>query len=400
MNTQEIEKQARSFRIYIPSNWDWLTSIPIGGKPLRDRGPSVMMLKYLLHGCYTAQFYRDDGFPLSYMKAEIMCSGDRHAFSKLKKALLEVNVITSDNVCKYREKAFHYSLGAAMKKSTWALSKHMETFTLPVFRVEQAVSEGDLTVDLDLLESALEFTAKARGWEPKSTEFWRLYLTDNWNNEVHGSKTGRIYGTWCRVPRELRGVFLIKGEPVVEVDIKSSQPTLLVNLYKDRCSNECQRFIKIIKAGKFYEVVMHITGIESRDVAKEKTMKFLCGKRKSNPEILTFFEKVFPELLTKMLDKWPHEDDEKTPPAKYKALSWWLQRQEATIIVNRICKDFPVFSMHDGVICQASIAEEVKKATEKALFDVCGIHGIVTIENKREPLETANPNPELTFKTK
>lgn len=384
MDTPEIESQTRSFRIYIPSNWKSLSNILIDGKPLEERKNSLLMLKYLLHGCYTAQFYRDDGFPLSYLKAETMCNGDRNTFSKLRKALLAENVITCDKVCKYREKAYHYSLGAAMTGETWKLSAHKETFTLPVFRMDQKITEEDLTVDLTLLDTALNYTAKERGWKADRTAFWKWQLTDNWNNEIHGSKTGRVYGSWSRVPRELRGVFLINEEPTVEVDIKNAQPTLLVNLYKDRCSVECQRFIKIIEAGKFYEAVMKITGIKSRDDAKEKTMEFLCGKVKSNPEILSFFEKVFPELLKKIHEKID---------SNHRSLSWWLQRQESEITVQRICKEFPVFSMHDGVICQASIAEEVKTATEKALFDVCGIHGKVTIENKRAPLEAITQNP-------
>jgi hypothetical protein len=43
--------------------------------------------------------------------------------------------------------------------------------------------------------------------------------------------------------------------------------------------------------------------------------------------------------------------------------------------------------LHDGVICQASKAEEVQNATEKAIHEVCGITGIVVIDNKREAIE-------------
>lgn len=317
---------------------------------------------------------------MSYVKAQAMCKEDRKSFSRLKSALLENGVITCDNVCKFGKKAFHYTLGPAMKGTVWTLSNHQEEFTLPVYGIGQGVTLKDLTIDLMLLDAALKSTAEARGWDQKRTEFWRWQLTDGWNNEVHKSKHGRVFGTWSRVPRELRGLFLIKGKPTVEVDIKNAQPTFLVNLYKDKCLPECQKFIEKIAAGEFYEYIMEKTELKEREDVKRLCMSFLCGKVKSNPELLGFFRKEFPTLLLRILEKLA---------SNYRSLAWWLQQQESAIIVQGICSKFPVFSMHDGVICEESMREEVKKATEKALFDVCGIHGKVVIEDKREQLLNA-----------
>lgn len=185
MPTQTITTATRSFRIYLPSNWESLTSIPIDGKPLRDRKNSLMMLKYLIHGCRSAQFFRDDKkFPLSYFKAQVMCHGDRNTFSKLRKTLLTEKVIECDGLSEYGKKAFYYSLGSAMDEATWRLSAHKEPFKLPVYHTETEVSKIDLTVDSTFLGAALEATAKKRNWEPDRIKFWDWYLTDGWNNDV------------------------------------------------------------------------------------------------------------------------------------------------------------------------------------------------------------------------
>lgn len=376
---KSTDTKNKSVRIYLPSNWEDLGKIQIGNKSLSESSNHQKLLKYLLHCCYTAQYYREDGAPFSYAKAAAICKGDRKPFSQLRKALIDHQIVTCDDVAILNQKSYHYKLGSMMEDITWKLSQHREGFTLPKSTVEMAHPDCELSIDYKLLDYALDHVAAARKWQDDRKDYWRWQLTENWDNDIHGSKTGRLYGTWSRVPRELRGVFLIKGEPTVEVDIKSAHPTLLVNLYDDRCSKECQDFIKVIKAGKYYEVVMKVTGIKDRDLVKKKTMEFLCGKVVSNPEILKFFEKMFPTLLEKIRNKIDQN---------HRSLAWMLQRQESEIIVRRICKDYPVFSMHDGVICQASLAEEIKKDTEAAILKVCGIQGIVTIENRRAVLES------------
>ena len=373
-----INHKSKSVRIFIPSNWEKIQNIEVENKKISSRRNDFHLLKYFMHCCYSATYLREDGAPFSYQKAAAICKGDRKPFSRIKKALLNEGVITCDDVAILRKKSFHYQLGPMMKDVKWNISLHSEQFTIPKSDVEQSHQNCQLTIDDSILDKSLDYAATVRRWTNDRKEYWRWHLTDNWDNDAHGCKTGRVYGTWSRVPRELRGMFMINGESTVEVDIKSAQPNLLINLYDDRCSKECQNFIKVIQKGKFYEIFMRKTGIEDRNKVKENIMAFLCGKVKSNSEISDSFQDTFPILFEKIRKKIE---------AHHCSLSWWLQGQESEIIVRKICKDFPVYSMHDGVICQASLAEKVQKATENAIREVCGITGIVVIENKREAIE-------------
>jgi len=375
---KEIKNKTKNVRIFIPSNWEEIQNIEVENNKIISRKTDIHLLKYFMHCCYSAKWLREDGAPFSYQKASVICKGDRKPFSRIKKSLIRERIITCDEVAILGKKSYHYQLGPMMEDVTWNLSLHREQFTIPKSDVEQSNSACELTIDHSILDTSLDYAAKVRGWKSDRKEYWRWHLTDNWDNDVHGCKTGRVYGTWSRVPRELRGIFLINGESTVEVDIKSAQPTLLINLYDDRCSKECQKFIEIIQKGLFYEIFMRKTGIENRDEVKEKIMAFLCGKVKSNSEISDAFQGMFPILFEKIRKKID---------AHHCSLSWWLQGQESEIIVRKICKEFSVYSMHDGVICQASKAEEVQNATEKAIHEVCGITGIVVIDNKREAIE-------------
>lgn len=266
MNT---DTKIKSTRIFIPSNWTKLKKLTIDGKPIGDMKNHLTLLKYLLHCCYTAQYYkeyREDGFPFSYARAATICKGDKKPFSKLRKVLMEHQVITCDEIAILGQKSYHYCLGPLMEETSWKLSHHKEDFILPLSQVEQSLKDHELTIDHTVLPKALEYAAKVRKeWTEDKEAHWHWYLTNNWDNDAYECKTGRVYGTWSRVPRELRGTFLINGEHVVEVDVKSAQPTCLVNLYPDRCARECQQFIQIIQEGRFYEEIMEHTGIVDRD---------------------------------------------------------------------------------------------------------------------------------------
>ena len=236
----------------------------------------------------------------------------------------------------------------------------------------------DLTIDTSLLDPAIEYVKGLRNWTDTESEFWKWHLTENWTNESHTATTGRLYGSWSNIPRELRGLLLIKGQPTAEVDIKSAQPTMLVKLYKNRDSKECKRFIRIIESGWFYECIMRDLEDKNRDRTKTEVMSFLCGRMKGTPSIYKFFKEHLPELLAEI---------EELRKIDYRTLARMLQRFESDVIVRNICRRFPVYSMHDGAICQVSLAQKVKEATEEAVLEYCGIKAKVTIEDKRSILE-------------
>lgn len=383
-------------RIFIPSNWEEIieTQVQVGKKihKVRDCNHCKKLTKYLLHGCYSSEFFRDDGYPMHSLRASTICSGNNKILPALREAFEGLGIIICDNESKKGYKSFHYGLGKSMKSVDWRLSEHMESFKTLKSEAQQDREKREnlprLEVDESILSAALSLAAKEKGWgkdKENRIAYWETQLTDNWRDVIiHQGKTGRIYGSWSNIPKELRGVFKIDGEKAVEVDIKSSQPTLLVLLYEDKCDPECQTFIRMIQDSECYEQIMDFTGIKDRNLVKKKTMEYLCGKVESNPEIKGFFSQKYPYLFTKIST---------IQKDYYKKLAWFLQKHEANIVVNNICKNYNVYSMHDGVICKESEAEEIQKAMRKALEAECGIKGIVTIEDKRAIIESHSANP-------
>ena len=320
--------------------------------------------------------------------------GDKGRFKPLKDALIQGEIIVCNDSYEVGKEANRYWLGENMAGLIWKKSLQLETFTITKTDKELAEDQGkeqkndtaSLTVDHSILDQALDYTANERGWSNDAKEYWRLFLSENWQHNVYPSITGRVYGSWATIPRQLRGVFLIDGEQVVEVDIKSAQPTFLVTLYKDRNSKECQKFIKMIQTGKIYEVIMKKMEIDSEIEVKDMMVNFLGGKKRIS-KLNDFFTKYFPVLfeVMKMINAKECKDKRRN---KNGNLSRILQGIESDIIVNDVCQNYNVYTMHDAVICKKSEVELAKKAVKDAMFKRLGIEGKVKIDDKRAAIES------------
>lgn len=381
-----ITTQEKRKRVFIPSNWDHISNIDVdlydGTIPIKDSKHSRQLLKYLLHGCYTSSFYRDDAeYPLSAARAGTICNGDKKILKPIRAALEEANIIVCDYEAKKGVKSYHYSLHPDLIAETWTMTSHYEVFKVPKskYQIQWEGSEGHTPLDVDetILEQAISYTASEKGWgsdKDDRSEYWYSTLAHEWDNEIYRlGKTGRVYGSWSNIPKELRGVFTIAGEETVEVDFKSSQPTILVSLYEDKLDEECQKYIKTLKDG-FYEEIIASVSIDNRELIKERTMAFLCGKKKSTPEIDHYFKTEFPKLYARILDMTKND---------YRELAWYLQKIESGVVVDRVCKKHTAFSMHDAVICKKTDAQAIRKTMVRELRNVIGIDPVVTIEDKR-----------------
>jgi hypothetical protein len=381
IKNEMIETYETSRRLFEPANLGWILNLRVKNKTIGKYKPMVRQLLYALNYAYVAKYIRDDGqAPLSTVVMSTIAKGERKDFPLLRRALEEANILVCDNKYKKGEKAFHFTLGTAMDGVSWSRSKTPYTFTLPV-----PMNQPDklnmkkipqLTIDATILNPALYSTQLKRGWTDEERNVWEWYLTDNWDNDYIVAKTGRVYGDWSRTPRELRGTFLIDGKPVVEVDIRNAQPLMLACLYGDDDCKESWKYRALVESGIFYEHVMKVTGCSDRDAVKRAVMVFLCGKTKV-PLIPQYFQDEFPILYGIIK---AHQNKQ------WKSVAHILQNLESNIIVKRVCEEFPVVSMHDGVICPQDIAGDVESRTKELIKQEYGLNATVTVEDKRKAL--------------
>lgn len=363
--------------VFLPDNLEWILSLPFRTKVLAKYKKAVNLLAYVLNHTHTAQYTRDDqSAPISYFTAAVICGGDKHTWSDLQDVLLAYDIVKHDGVCKKGEKAYHYKFGAAMNGVKWNRSKQLFTFKLPEPKNDLKKEEVSLTINTKILPAALEYTAleypkrTKKDWSDDKRKFWDWYMSEGFHTAYDINKTGRVYGGWSNVPRELRGTFLINGEEVRENDISNCQPLFLANLYGDSAAEEKARYMALVESGLFYESVMEVTG-KDREETKVEVMTFLCGKKV--PAVSKYFESNFPFLAGLILAKYKES---------YKELAYNLQKWESDIIVKQICAEFPAVSMHDGVIVPASMAGKVNSRIKEVIFAEYGLNANVKIENK------------------
>ena len=163
---------------------------------------------------------------------------------------------------------------------------------------------------------------------------------------------------------------------MVEVDIRNAQPLMLACLYGDDDCKESWKYRALVESGIFYEHVMKVTGCSDRDAVKRAVMVFLCGKTKV-PLIPQYFQDEFPILYGIIK---AHQNKQ------WKSVAHILQNLESNIIVKRVCEEFPVVSMHDGVICPQDIAGDVESRTKELIKQEYGLNATVTVEDKRKAL--------------
>jgi hypothetical protein len=117
--------------------------------------------------------------------------------------------------------------------------------------------------------------------------------------------SGRIYYPVANLPKVFRSELLIDGQPVVEIHIAASQPTLLATIYPEACA-EKDKYLAFVQGGKFYESVAAWAGEEwSRADAKTEFFNqiafgaYYCAE--THP-LLVPFTKQFPILAGLMAE--------------------------------------------------------------------------------------------------
>lgn len=244
---------------------------------------------------------------------------------------------------------------------------------------------------------------------------------------IKHNKDKRLHTNLTNMKSEVRKHLKFKGEPLVNIDINSSQIFFLLvlldkinkNKTKDITEDihiisalppesldqsEFQRFKKLVLTGTFYEVLgnklisdLGNCGIYEKCKYNHKTNKAnytLYDKPKSLMKPVAFevifsknnqytkekswFKKEFPTIYSII---------EKIKEKKYQKLALLLQNIEATAIldkciksINRFDNNIPLFTIHDSIMTTAEYVDIVKNIMEKEIFNYTGFTPSISIE--------------------
>jgi hypothetical protein len=161
-----------------------------------------------------------------------------------------------------------------------------------------------------------------------------------------GKAQRRVTHTVSQCPKEIRTFLSIGGERLASVDIKSSQPVLLLSLYDDRSCEEANRYKEALRSGIYGEL-----SSADKETAKDHFGVFISPKYWRKNEFGENFAKRFP-LLTERIRSFPG------------SLAAYLQDEEAGVVIYGLVpklreRGLPFISVHDGGLVRPRDAETV-----------------------------------------
>jgi len=336
--------------------------------------------------------------------------------------------------------------------------------SLPIAHLVRWLSDDenlnfDKEVALDFLESyrrKLISELSKRKLKPKYKKLQqsfidkRYYRTkaqiENWSissNIAIDDSGGRLYSSLTGIPSIFRNFLSHKGEKLVSLDLKNSQPfnflfllkkefwkdytsgitlkNLDENLYESVFNNEehintlsnimfhkspetqyskefeNDNFLNLVKKGKLYEFICHhffghfptkngIDKFSTRNLTKKQVLKLMYSNPKRyNPDLKAIFKKfkeTFPTegAIMEILKNRKHND-----------LAILLQKIEAQMLLHRVAKrvfkhnpNIPLFSIHDSLVTTEKYGDIVKQIIEDEYTSKLGINPTIKVEEFTE----------------
>lgn len=263
----------------------------------------------------------------------------------------------------------------------------------------------------------------------KKKELRGKYRNSQWLVNLHNGQTGsckvddkggRFYTMMVGMGKEFRrNCLTLDGERIVEVDVSSSQPTL-IGLKVKQDTGKTTEWLQHCLKGDFYEWVKKLTDVKvDRSKVKKYIMRFLfsCygsnlsktydwehippdaktykkGYRKFEQRLTSYLKKNEPEVydLVEYHKRHPHWVEKSwTDSWRKKRKGKWcsflpveMQRVEVEYIkacLSKLPEDMKFYTIHDAICVRESEGTKVKEVMEQVSMDMHGVKISVKIEN-------------------
>ena len=217
----------------------------------------------------------------------------------------------------------------------------------------------------------------------------RLQLDQHYGNRRN--KGRRFYSDLCAIAKPIRRQLTIKGEPLLEIDIKCCQPCLLHHVLSEHNksinkklllnspTNKESKYKFYVEHGEFYQQwadledyfkTLIIRGSPSNSKREFCRMCFGFHPYCMNYKFGERFQELFPDdwaileniKQTELLNlNVPKKD-------RHKQLAWKLQRMESTCVIDDVVGeiinqrlDIPIITIHDAILTTSKHAKNIKQ---------------------------------------
>lgn len=297
-----------------------------------------------------------------------------------------------------------------------------------IHQAQKAVrGQSEQTSFLKLLEIDTKYT-KYLDTKELSTEQYNYILgsaTRILNNDIFysiDSTSGRFHSNLTNMPKELRPYLRVKNEPLINIDVKNSQPYLstiiltnpgkvswmtenpafamLLQTLKVSHNEDVKNYISLVISGQLYEFMIAEflkEGLKlTREETKDQVLRILFArnrlpKNSINRQARLIFKKVFPTVHRIFSKIRGRERGYKF--TSFKRFAILLQRIESylmlDVILKRIYRELPgtiAMTIHDSIMTGilTNNVEEVRKIMEEELTFFVGFAPKIKIEENIE----------------
>jgi hypothetical protein len=357
--------------------------------------------RYLLHRIhYATVFHLRDENGFVPLKAEYLRPyfPDSKAYKQVRDGLIESGAIVCDRHYIPGEKSLGYKLGeelSTMRQHTVIianrilvskiLTNRQEWIKAPegvhqhLLRCLRAV-EIDFPAALDcLLEGDFEPSDETAIQMIRDREFF-----------FHVCDYGRVHTNLTNLRSKLRSFLSHGGSPLVNLDIRNSQPLIFSILLREHYEGQAippdvQQYVDLVQEGRFYEHLMSEGGIPVERRGKFKRQffghVFFC-KNRPVTDAARIFDRQFPNVYSAI---WAMKEDD------YTALAKNLQRAESDLMISRVAErcmnELPhafIATIHDSILTTPDQAETIL-AIMREEFGQIGLKPTIRVEHPRRP---------------
>jgi len=218
----------------------------------------------------------------------------------------------------------------------------------------------------------------------------------------------RLHTPLTKLNKELRPYLRYDGQPLIEIDIKCSQPYLSLKFILDKLSKKYPDILDRLEAmksnidkiliidqlegcnglgkymndvliddiylvlkGAYKEKYSHDVGDGERDDYKEVIFTVMYSRNGYNPLTKVLFKELYP---------YPNDVLKQIKRIDHKDLSRKLQQLESKLVLRTICKEIyqhdnhiPMFTIHDSILTTPEHVVTVQKITMEVLSRCIGI---------------------------
>jgi hypothetical protein len=190
------------------------------------------------------------------------------------------------------------------------------------------------------------------------------FIFDDW---------GRLHTNYTVLKKEIRKNYLtIDNEPIIEIDIRNSQPFFLSKIIKFEMNisdPEIKLFVDLVDNGLFYDNFVdkfpnYFTADnlqENRNISKKLVYKVLFGYNGIKSEQSKMFKEIYPKIFDYIIGKKKSEKD-------YKYFSYKLMRMESDFVFGKVVPDIykkikgiKLFTVHDSITYPLKYKEKVEE---------------------------------------